>query len=416
VKSMAVVNIHIKGIWTEEKDIILTFHIIITRCQPSAINGGGLVLDAEVHLGGETHPTSVNCSQLTHNNSSSKPHLSVFFSSSIRWRQTTAVLKSICTVRSTGFVPAVRLPQCPIYLYLSYHHSPDAISRSSSIASSSLLHHVLKMSAPEKQKISLKRIAHVYYTHRDLEAAHKFLLDFGFSVVTKTDSQIYYRGYGTEPFVYCATKGEEDAFGGTGWVVDSLEDLELATKLPNATPIHDSDTPGGGKRVTFYDEIDKFPFHLVYGQSSVEIAETFPELAYNFPTVKHRPVNQTQRFKKGPAPVHKLGHYGVCVTNYKKAWEFWNANFNFKASEIVYDPKTGDEVMTFMHIDRGEELVDHHAFFFFEGPKFHVHHSSFEVFDFDVQMLGHTWLKDKGYENCWGVGRHVMGSQIFDYW
>jgi hypothetical protein len=31
-------------------------------------------------------------------------------------------------------------------------------------------------------------------------------------------------------------------------------------------------------------------------------------------------------------------------------------------------------------------------------------------------MLGHTWLTEKKYENCWGVGRHVMGSQIFDYW
>jgi hypothetical protein len=25
-------------------------------------------------------------------------------------------------------------------------------------------------------------------------------------------------------------------------------------------------------------------------------------------------------------------------------------------------------------------------------------------------------LLQKKYENCWGVGRHVMGSQIFDYW
>ncbi len=50
------------------------------------------------------------------------------------------------------------------------------------------------------------------------------------------------------------------------------------------------------------------------------------------------------------------------------------------------------------------------------GPKFHVHHSSFEVHDFDIQSLGHQWLRDKGYDLVWGVGRHVLGSQIFDYW
>ncbi len=46
----------------------------------------------------------------------------------------------------------------------------------------------------------------------------------------------------------------------------------------------------------------------------------------------------------------------------------------------------------------------------------HVHHTSYETHDFDTQVLGHDWLRHKGYENCWGVGRHVMGSQIFDYW
>lgn len=60
--------------------------------------------------------------------------------------------------------------------------------------------------------------------------------------------------------------------------------------------------------------------------------------------------------------------------------------------------------------------MDHHTFFFFEGPKFHVHHSSFETHDFDAQVLGHDWLRHRGYKNCWGVGRHIMGSQIFDYW
>jgi len=116
-----------------------------------------------------------------------------------------------------------------------------------------------------KEKINLKRIAHVYYTHKNLEAANQFLLDFGFSPIQKTDTKIYYRGYGTEPFVICAEKGTEDKFGGTGWVVESMEDLELATSLPGATPIHDSDAPGGGKRVTFYEPVDNCPWHLVYG-------------------------------------------------------------------------------------------------------------------------------------------------------
>ena len=31
-------------------------------------------------------------------------------------------------------------------------------------------------------------------------------------------------------------------------------------------------------------------------------------------------------------------------------------------------------------------------------------------------MLGHDYLKARQREAAWGVGRHIMGSQIFDYW
>ena len=132
--------------------------------------------------------------------------------------------------------------------------------------------------------------------------------------------------------------------------------------------------------------------------------------AYLFRVVTHL----TNRIE-GPSQVHKLGHFGLCVTNFAKSLAFWTGHFNLKPSDLLYDPE-GRDITTFMHLDRGHELVDHHCFFFFEGPKSHVHHSSFEVFDFDTQVLGHDWLIKKGYENCWGVGRHILGSQIFDYW
>lgn len=73
-------------------------------------------------------------------------------------------------------------------------------------------------------------------------------------------------------------------------------------------------------------------------------------------------------------------------------------------------------VAVFAHIDRGEDLVDHHTFFMSTNKTSHVHHCSFEVHDFDTQALGHQWLAAKGYTSVWGLGRHILGSQIFDYW
>ena len=31
-------------------------------------------------------------------------------------------------------------------------------------------------------------------------------------------------------------------------------------------------------------------------------------------------------------------------------------------------------------------------------------------------MLGHDHLKQAGYAHHTGVGRHILGSQVFDYW
>lgn len=76
--------------------------------------------------------------------------------------------------------------------------------------------------------------------------------------------------------------------------------------------------------------------------------------------------------------------------------------------------------MTFIHVDKGEEFTNHHSIFIaaggVEAGKYRAHHSSFEVDDMDSKLVGHDWLQKKGWTNCWGVGRHLLGSQIFDYW
>ena len=38
--------------------------------------------------------------------------------------------------------------------------------------------------------------------------------------------------------------------------------------------------------------------------------------------------------------------------------------------------------------------------------------------DFDDLMVGrdHLLMNDNGWRPYWGIGRHVLGGQIFDYW
>ncbi|KAI1822263.1 Glyoxalase/Bleomycin resistance protein/Dihydroxybiphenyl dioxygenase [Xylaria intraflava] len=273
-------------------------------------------------------------------------------------------------------------------------------------------------------KIRLTHIAHIYYKYPDLAKTREFLLDFGFTEAKrvgggeKGEEKIYFRGYGTEPWILCATQSDKAEFGGAAFVVESESDLKLAAEtLPGASEIYElTDAPGGGRCVTFLDPVDGYPMHLVHGQESAEKLDiSFSRMPVNYPTEKNRPANSFQRFTKRPAPIHKLGHFGVRTTNFVKAYEFYCSRFNFIASDLIHDADDINRTV-FFRLNRGLEQVDHHVFFFAEGSSYKVHHSSFETHDFDTQVLGHDWLRQKGHRNCWGIGRHVLGSQIFDYW
>ncbi|KAF9786550.1 hypothetical protein IL306_014132 [Fusarium sp. DS 682] len=213
------------------------------------------------------------------------------------------------------------------------------------------------MTFSSTRRIRLVRLAHVYYSHSDIAKAQQFLTDFGFYKTSQIGNKTYYRGTGPEPFVYCAVESSENSFGGAAFVVETLDDLKYAAQtLPGATSVTEMESePGGGYRVTFYDPVDKFPFHLVYGQKEADpLPQSLPERNVNFvsplsciaafhpnrsniymqPTHKNRPGNTFQRFEKGPAPVHKLGHFGMVVTNFEKAFEFYTSRFNFKPSDV----------------------------------------------------------------------------------
>ena len=34
----------------------------------------------------------------------------------------------------------------------------------------------------------------------------------------------------------------------------------------------------------------------------------------------------------------------------------------------------------------------------------------------DAMAAGGEYLRERGYRRSWGIGRHIQGSQIFDYW
>ncbi|OJJ37488.1 hypothetical protein ASPWEDRAFT_108363, partial [Aspergillus wentii DTO 134E9] len=269
-------------------------------------------------------------------------------------------------------------------------------------------------------RINLKKLSHVRYQHPNLQEIHQFLLDFGLQVAHQTDKQIWHRGYGPDHYVYYTQKGPRKFLGGA-FEADSLGDFQRAAALPNAGPVRKlADAPGAGSMVTITDP-DGFPFNVIYDQGPINSSREQPKqekTVLSFPSEKPR-VRQFNQFKPGPAAVYKLGHFGLSTQDFESQLQFYTSTFNIVPTDVVYIEQDGQRipVTVFLHLDLGQEPVDHHAFFLGANPKTsHGHHCSFEVHDYDSQQLGHQWLVEKGCRPAWGVGRHVLGSQIFDYW
>jgi catechol 2,3-dioxygenase-like lactoylglutathione lyase family enzyme len=122
------------------------------------------------------------------------------------------------------------------------------------------------------------------------------------------------------------------------------------------------------------------------------------------------------RLEPAPAHVRRIGHAVLKVSDFRASERWWKERFGFLTSDEIEAAK--DVALgAFMRCDRGDVPSDHHTILLAQLPgELGLLHAAFEVESLDDLMLGHEYLKARSREAAWGVGRHIMGSQIFDYW
>ncbi|RLA20703.1 MAG: hypothetical protein DRQ56_02560 [Gammaproteobacteria bacterium] len=76
----------------------------------------------------------------------------------------------------------------------------------------------------------------------------------------------------------------------------------------------------------------------------------------------------------------------------------------------------GTPILVFMRCDRGDTPADHHTVVLVQNIAPALMHTAYETLDIDTIGQGAQYLRWKGWDHFWGIGRHVLGSQIFDYW
>ncbi len=82
-------------------------------------------------------------------------------------------------------------------------------------------------------RVILKRIAHVQYSHSDIDKTNQFLQDFGMTEVAQVGDKHYWKGYGDLPFIYVAEKAVDGKaiFKGATFEAESRQELEKASRL-----------------------------------------------------------------------------------------------------------------------------------------------------------------------------------------
>jgi hypothetical protein len=257
-------------------------------------------------------------------------------------------------------------------------------------------------------------LANVAFERRDVSTMTRFLRDFGFLPNgDDNDMKRYFRGYGDAPCLVEVVPSARDAFIGLAFVARRAQDVDTIAN-GEGTAVGTVEGPGRGRRVRLVDP-DGNRVDLIHGftpERGVETRASSPRL--NTPTRKDR-INEPIRTPVEPAPIFRIGHVVLMTRNLIAMAEWYMGRFGLIPSDVLTLPD-GTPILGFFRFDRGAEPADHHSLAILAGPAARLLHVATETLDIEAVGQGQRFLRARGWTHFWGIGRHLLGSQIFDYW
>ena len=262
-------------------------------------------------------------------------------------------------------------------------------------------------------KIKVADMAYVRLRSPDLDVAEEFLTRFGLVKTARTPTALYMRGTDPVHHLHVTEKGDPKFLGFANFS-ESAYDLKRLANSIGATGVEHLDEPGGGKRVRL-TEPNGYQIEIVHGIAAVPAIPVRRQPVNTGPQPLAR-AGEVMRPPKGPSSVKRIGHGVMSTPRFDETVAWFREHLGFICSDDVYEGEKDHLIGSFNRLDRGDNYVDHHVFFCLRHEKTGLNHVSFEVQDIDDVAIGHDYLAQFGYEHMWGIGRHVLGSQVYDYW
>jgi Glyoxalase/Bleomycin resistance protein/Dioxygenase superfamily len=258
-------------------------------------------------------------------------------------------------------------------------------------------------------------IAWLEFEKPDLTRCEAFARAFGFQAAQHRPDEIQLRGtHGGAPCVI-VRRGPRTRCSCTAFRAgDEADVLRLADKSGiRARPLPQT---LGGLSVDLIDP-SGMPVRVVAGMHELPELPGQQPHTFNVGDNAQR-INVSQRPARVPARVQRLGHLVVQTTKYLETLNWYLDNLGMVVSDFLFFPGQRERgpTMSFIRCDRGSAATDHHTLAVALGPANRYVHSAYQVSDLDALAAGGEYLLERGYSRSWGIGRHIQGSQIFDYW
>jgi len=263
--------------------------------------------------------------------------------------------------------------------------------------------------------VKVAGLAWLEFEKPDLDRAERFYADFGFTVADRTPETLLLRGRWASTACLVVRRGPRARFVGPAFQAAARDDLDrLARGTGGTVTAH-----WGGHGVLLRDP-SGYPVRVVDGVPDLAALPERAPLPLNFGNSGSAPVraNATQRPARQPAEIQRLGHVALGTTRFREALDWHLDTLGLIVSDFLYLDGQRDRgpVMAFIRCDLGSVPSDHHTLAMALMPQTGYLHSAYQVADIDEVAASGEYLRERGYRHAWGLGRHIQGSQIFDYW
>jgi catechol 2,3-dioxygenase-like lactoylglutathione lyase family enzyme len=247
----------------------------------------------------------------------------------------------------------------------------------------------------------------------DLTQAVRFFTDFGLTCIHNDGNLALLRGTNDTTACIVIERGPA-RYLGLSLSVDSMDDLQQLAAA-NGVSVVNNHPLRGGQCVLLRDP-DNMLVEVMHGWTCLPTLMHAEAIPAN--RADHTPrINRTVRLDyDNPPRIFKLGHTVMGVTHFANSLTWYQQNFGLIVSDFQIMDNDTVPVVAFLRCDRGDTPTDHHTIAMGSAVEIGHMHTAFELPDMDAVVAAGEVLRRRQYHHTWGVGRHILGSQIFDYW